>query len=507
MSDQLYKKYQHQLRLANCYRDAKIILNNMKSLKINLNRNDYLYLKSKAKTEEEIGEVIKEIQDAGFNDIILQSEREGFNKLLSKSFTFEDALHLISNIKKYNIKPVKYYYMVLLRKAVSREQEEIALKTMLKLGMDLKDSNMNLNHSSIEINRYSNLLARSRDFQESVEIIIEMQKKGIKIDKFCRVAFLNKASTDEAREYANSLLSSIAFKTKIFYEMDVNPIKELLTQHNIESDNTKNVTDNIVKPVLYETDNKNDIQDKKINTSTRKEILTLKEDTIQKNNEKINKNLRYKNLTETLHPLKKNVNVYVTERNQTIIKYLKYLYKDTCQICGEKIEINKGIFYSEVHHIQPLGEHKGPDMIENMIVLCPNHHSMFDKGAITIDIKRKLVIHKNPDNPINGKPITINHRMNDKYICYYNKNIFNKQLIKNNKLKKIYIPVRVNDKIFYGDIVFLEDIKTGEKSEIKMENYYNRGFMLEIQKKLLYKCINDCVENNGFKYIILSIQV
>lgn len=494
MSDQLYKKYQYQLRFANCYTDAKKILNIMKSLKINLNRIDYLYLKSKAKTEEEIGDVIKEIQDAGFNDIIMQTEKDYFNKLLSKCVTFEDTLHLISKMKNYGIKPIKYYYMVLLRKAESKEQEEIALTTMLKLGMDLKNS-------GVKIIRYSNLLARSSNFKESVKIIAEMQKKGINIDKFCRVAFLKKASTNQEREYAKSLLSLNAFKTGNFNKENVNLTKEILTQYN-----TKSVTENIVKPILYETHNKNDIKDKKINISTRQENFTVEEDTIQKNNEKINKNLRFKNLTETLHPLKKNVNVNVTERNQTIIKYLKDLYKDTCQICGEKIEIDKGIFYSEVHHIQPLGEHKGPDIIENMIVLCPNHHSMFDKGAITIDLKRKLVIHKNPDNPINGKSITIKHRINDKYISYHNKNIFSKQLIKNNRLKSIYIPVRVKDKIFYGDLVFLEDIKTGEKAEIKIENYYNREFMLEIQKKLLYKCINDCIENNGFKYIILSFQ-
>ena len=46
----------------------------------------------------------------------------------------------------------------------------------------------------------------------------------------------------------------------------------------------------------------------------------------------------------------------------------------------------QGEYMSEVHHIRPLGKHDGADIIENMIVVCPNHHAMFDRGAITISL-------------------------------------------------------------------------------------------------------------------------
>jgi putative restriction endonuclease len=37
-------------------------------------------------------------------------------------------------------------------------------------------------------------------------------------------------------------------------------------------------------------------------------------------------------------------------------------------------------------HIRPLGApHNGPDVKENIIIcLCPNHHVLFDSGAITL---------------------------------------------------------------------------------------------------------------------------
>lgn len=58
-----------------------------------------------------------------------------------------------------------------------------------------------------------------------------------------------------------------------------------------------------------------------------------------------------------------------------------------------EVDINQ--FATEVHHIQPLGKHNGPDIKENMIVLCPNDHIMFDRGAITLDLDNMRVIHKN----------------------------------------------------------------------------------------------------------------
>lgn len=69
-------------------------------------------------------------------------------------------------------------------------------------------------------------------------------------------------------------------------------------------------------------------------------------------------------------------------RDNAKTKKLKIEYEYKCQICNSCIELSKNQFYAEVHHLRPLGgEHKGSDEYDNMIVLCPNHHAIFDFGV------------------------------------------------------------------------------------------------------------------------------
>jgi putative restriction endonuclease len=56
-----------------------------------------------------------------------------------------------------------------------------------------------------------------------------------------------------------------------------------------------------------------------------------------------------------------------------------------CQVCGDRIETPAGP-YAEASHIRPLGRpHDGPDVIENVLCLCPNDHKRFDLKAIYVD--------------------------------------------------------------------------------------------------------------------------
>jgi hypothetical protein len=69
-------------------------------------------------------------------------------------------------------------------------------------------------------------------------------------------------------------------------------------------------------------------------------------------------------------------------RDTKTARTLKAEYDHECQICSETIFLRNGERYSEAHHIRPLGrEHNGPDIRENLMVLCPNHHAVLDLGA------------------------------------------------------------------------------------------------------------------------------
>lgn len=75
-------------------------------------------------------------------------------------------------------------------------------------------------------------------------------------------------------------------------------------------------------------------------------------------------------------------------RNNNLVKELKILYKYRCQICGEEftdllIDMGKGIYYVEGHHIKLLSTVKGIteeeeikeiDSYKNVIIVCPYHH-------------------------------------------------------------------------------------------------------------------------------------
>jgi putative restriction endonuclease len=71
-------------------------------------------------------------------------------------------------------------------------------------------------------------------------------------------------------------------------------------------------------------------------------------------------------------------------RNTAVATAVKKLNGYVCQICGEKLVTPAGP-YAEGAHIRPLGKpHDGPDVPSNVLCLCPNHHVLFDAGAILI---------------------------------------------------------------------------------------------------------------------------
>ena len=106
-------------------------------------------------------------------------------------------------------------------------------------------------------------------------------------------------------------------------------------------------------------------------------------------------------------------------RNTLLAAEMKRRYKDVCQVCREQLQLAAST-YAESHHIRPMGSpHNGPDVEGNILVVCPNHHVMFDRGALVIDPSSFIVRHVR--NAIEPRPLLVRrwHRLNRGCIEYH----------------------------------------------------------------------------------------
>lgn len=90
-------------------------------------------------------------------------------------------------------------------------------------------------------------------------------------------------------------------------------------------------------------------------------------------------------------PQRQETHVSRIVRDTAQSRKVKALYDYRCQMCGTRLECPPGP-YAEAAHIRPLGApHDGPDTVDNILCLCPNHHVLFDNGAISIDENFSLI--------------------------------------------------------------------------------------------------------------------
>ena len=114
-------------------------------------------------------------------------------------------------------------------------------------------------------------------------------------------------------------------------------------------------------------------------------------------------------------------------RNTLLAIDMKQRYEHTCQLCNSPLWISDGRRYAEAHHIRPLGTpHDGPDSPGNIIVLCPNHHVMFDRGALSLDPRTLIVRHRLSAAWSEPTRLTVAtwHTLDLACVDYHNRNIF-----------------------------------------------------------------------------------
>ncbi|MDC3314325.1 HNH endonuclease [Alphaproteobacteria bacterium] len=94
------------------------------------------------------------------------------------------------------------------------------------------------------------------------------------------------------------------------------------------------------------------------------------------------------------------------------------MYDHTCQVCGVKLSSPSGPIAIGAH-IKALGyPHNGPDVIQNMLCLCPNHHEQFDAFTYYIDPVTNLISHL---SGFDGQKLYIHnkHKISSEFLAYH----------------------------------------------------------------------------------------
>ena len=106
------------------------------------------------------------------------------------------------------------------------------------------------------------------------------------------------------------------------------------------------------------------------------------------------------------------------KRDVSLSENIKEIYGYKCQVCNVYLKTPYGAIAIGAH-IKGLGKpHNGPDVIENMICLCPNHHEQFDDHGFYIDPDTYEI--KGLED-FEGKKITLNkkHNIEKSFLKYH----------------------------------------------------------------------------------------
>ena len=105
-------------------------------------------------------------------------------------------------------------------------------------------------------------------------------------------------------------------------------------------------------------------------------------------------------------------------RDTSITRRVKELHGYRCQVCGQQLATPAGC-YVEAAHIRPLGApHHGPDSLNNVLCLCPNHDALFDFGSFGVA----------PDYALLGLPghlrLHAAHQPDPAHLAYHREHIY-----------------------------------------------------------------------------------
>ncbi|MFC9558598.1 YDG/SRA domain-containing protein [Agromyces sp. NPDC056965] len=120
-----------------------------------------------------------------------------------------------------------------------------------------------------------------------------------------------------------------------------------------------------------------------------------------------------------LDPSFRNVTVSRRIRDTAMSRAIKELYGYSCQVCGTQVGAFEGRVYAEGAHVRPLGRpHLGRDDRNNLLCLCPNHHTQLDIGGMYIS-NDMVAIDANTNDPIEQLRWRRDHRVDSANVEYH----------------------------------------------------------------------------------------
>lgn len=93
-------------------------------------------------------------------------------------------------------------------------------------------------------------------------------------------------------------------------------------------------------------------------------------------------------------------------RNRQLVGELGSIYHGRCQLCGFDPLTLYSVEASEAHHIV-YRSRGGDDILENLVLLCPNHHTVVHRNDATFDYAKLHFIFPNG----RVEPLCINHHL------------------------------------------------------------------------------------------------
>ena len=432
---------------------------------------------------DEILNKIKEEKIKKIDDLV-------FRYMLIKTRTYEEVSFIVDKLKFMNIKFSKdmlQFYLMFIDEFI--ESYNI-LKEILK-------------YKKININIFTLVLETADNDEQISKLLTEMQRNGIKkFTRFNMILMTKQKSYKAARMILEKDILTEEYYINRLYEVNNDPIKEIFSILFVKAQEEDEIKQ--IKDELQSVGMSIDIKDyqkyllkySKIRTmSIREKAYELEELCL----ERVEKFLNIKNERRDVRSAKSNVssrtskrisNVYF--RDKSMSDDIKLLYNNCCQICGSPLDVGNG-YYSETHHIHPLYLN-GPDNPENMVNLCPNHHVLFDRGAITIDLAKKSIIHV---NGAKEELKILKHEINQAYIDFHNKNIFSQRHI-----YRAFSSLD-NNTVTYGSKVTIQNSITKEENLIFIED--NNNDITYFNYHLLGHAVGDYTYIEDISYIILNV--